>query len=378
MKLKRYYGLICIIMLALTGFVGGTGEAKTPKKEPLVMGLLYPLTGGASEYGKRFIQAGIMAAEDINADGGVNGVPMQWIREDTAGDKAQVVAMYKKMAGNPAVGAISGPQRTDTSIVINGLASKYKLPFLSGSVTEWPTEPGPYSFHPLSPANWGFRHALQQLKNKKGCKTVALGYSYDSDYPVFLAKSLKPIIPEVGMELVAEEMWRTGDVDFSAQLTKIRVVEPDIMCLFGHEAEMAYLMRQARDRGINSQFVLTGLTVRMIELSKGAAKGAIEPMPWNPYSERLEVQAFVKRFEEKLGRFPDLYEAATYDVTFLIADAADRAGTNTDRKAIRDALEKTDGFMGMCGTYTFNKRHYNANPTFYLLMAEEKKLVLWQ
>jgi branched-chain amino acid transport system substrate-binding protein len=371
-------GVIGGMLVVLVAFLCAIPmDVKSAEKQPLGIGFLYPLTGGASEYGKRFIQSAVMAAEDINAKGGINGIPIEWVIEDTAGDKAQAVTMYKKMAANPRIMAINGPQRTDTSLVVDPLTATYGLASLCLAVTEFPKPLSPFMFHPLSPATWGFKYALAELKKKKGAQTVVIVNSYDSDYPVAMAKGIKAMIPELGLKLVGEATWRTGDVDFSAQLTKIKVLSPDIICSFGHEGELAPFMKQARERGISSQFVMTGITVKLVELSKGAAKGAIEPMMWDPNSARPEVQDFIKRFQNKLGRFPDNYEAAAYDNTLLIANAAQRAGTPWNRVAIRDALEKTTKFTGMCGNYTFNERRYNAEPTFYLYQAVEGKLIPW-
>ena len=137
---------------------------------------------------------------------------------------------------------------------------------------------------------------------------------------------------------------RTGDVDFTAQLTEIKRLNPDIIYAPNYYTEVALMAKQARDLGLTQQILgADGLYApELIKIGGEAVEGIMFTTFWHEEVATTEVgKKYIQAFKEKYGESPDAFGALAVDCYLLIVDAIQRAGT-ADPAAIKDALKTAD------------------------------------
>jgi len=158
---------------------------------------------------------------------------------------------------------------------------------------------------------------------------------------------------------VAVETVRTGDVDFSAQLTKLRSLEPEAIVISSQGEESVGIMIQARELGLDKVQFLGGNAFNSSGVVKDAGEameGALSATPWFASMDNPTNKAFVTKYREMFNSDPDWLAAQTYDAVHIVKQALVDAKISRDddvataRKKLRDALaaiQSHDGTMGM-------------------------------
>ena len=183
------------------------------------------------------------------------------------------------------------------------------------------------------------------------------------DYSVDLSKFFKERVSKRGGTIVGEQSYSTGDTDFRAQLTSIRAARPDVVYVPGYYQEVALIVKQDRQLGLNMPFV--GCDSRanqaLLEIGGKAIDGCYFTNHFSPDDPSPMVKEFVEKYKAKYGSPPDTFSALGYDAARLLADAIKRAGS-TDAKDLRDALAKTSGFEGVTGQISFDANRNASKP----------------
>lgn len=207
--------------------------------------------------------------------------------------------------------------------------------------------------------------ALGETLNQRGVKRLyilAPNYAAGKDMAAGVKKTFKG-------EIIGEDYTRwPGNVDFSAELSKVRAAKPDAVWVFYPGQAGAQFFQQYSQAGLKEQiplysvFTVDALTLPFI---KDLALGHLSTQSWvqdidNPVNKR-----FVADFRKKYKRYPSYYSAQHYDAAMLI-DSAVRAvkGNLADKDGIRNAMRKAD-FTSVRGKFTFNKNHFPIQD-FYL------------
>ena len=140
------------------------------------------------------------------------------------------------------------------------------------------------------------------------------------------------------------ETFAKGDVDFKAQLTKIKATNPDALVLSALIAEGAPIMVQARQLGLNVPVIGgNGMnSVKVFELAKGASDGLWIGSPWSIENQTKENGSFIVAYTQKYKSAPDQFAAQAYDAMYITAQALKKVKLSgdlaKDRAALRNAL----------------------------------------
>jgi branched-chain amino acid transport system substrate-binding protein len=207
----------------------------------------------------------------------------------------------------------------------------------------------------------GGQFASQNLSAKR----AAVLYDNGNDYSVGLKDNFITAFQKGGGTVVANESYITGDVDFNAQLTKIKAANPDVVYLPDYYATVALIAKQLRAQGITVPIVgadgWDGLT-------ENAGDEVLNGFYSNHYaadSTDSKVQKFVKDYQGKYNSVPTSFAALGYDSMYLLKDAIAKAGP-TDSTAIKNALAATKGSY-LTGNLSFDAKH---NPVKSAVMVE--------
>lgn len=323
------------------------------------IGVAEALTGGAAQYGVPIRNGVQLAADEINAKGGINGNKIVLAIEDEQGKKEEGINVFKKLIFQDKVLMIFGPTLSNSMFAAGPVANAAKtVVFGTSNTANGITDIGPYVFRnsvmesdvlPITVAT-----ATKHYKLKK----VAVIYGNDdaftkSGYDVF-----KKVLEDQKLPVTSTETYVKGDVDFKAQLTKIKGGNPDAVICSCLAEEAANIMLQARGLGIKAPFIGgNGFnSPKLFEISKLAGEGTFVGSPWSNANPAPANKAFVAAYLKKYNAEPNQFAAQGYDALYIAADALKNVKLtgelNADREALKNALPKAQ-INGATGAFKF-------------------------
>ena len=215
----------------------------------------------------------------------------------------------------------------------------------------------PYTFS-TSWTNDQNPRAVAEFMNKKGVKNVYLiGPNYAAG-----KENLGGMKDAFKGQVLGEEYTKWPDqLDFSAELSKIRAANPEAVYTFYPGAAGVQFLNQYAQAGLQGKIPLyTTFVVDSLSLprQKDSAVGVIQALQWAADLPNDANKKFVTDFKAKFGSEPSFYAAQTYDAAMLIGSAVTAVKGNLgDKKAVQAALEKAD-FKSVRGGFKFDKNHY--------------------
>lgn len=353
--------LLKSVVVALGVSVGVAASAVTAQAAEIKLGVASALSGLAAQYGAAIRNGFELAAEEINAAGGVNGNTIKLIVEDEQGKKEEAINVYKKLIFQDKVLLIFGPTLSNSASAANPIAQAAKTPvFGTSNTADGITSVGNFIFRNSVTEADVLPVTLETVVNKAGVKKVAVLYGNDdvftkSGYDNF-AKALK----DHNIPVTTTETFAKGDVDFKAQLTKIKASNPDAIVLSALLAEGAPIMVQARQLGIELPFVGgNGVnSVKIFDLAKGASDNLWVGSPWSLSNDTPENKQFIEAYTKKYGMAPDQFAAQAFDALHIVAQALKKVEITGDvakeRAALRDALPDVS-WVGATGPFKFRQ-----------------------
>ena len=373
------------LALSLTAGCKKKEEAKTegaPKAsagDTVKIGFLGALTGDVAMLGAPTLVGMKMAAEDINAAGGVNGKKIEIVETDDRGDKQEGASVTQKLISRDNVVAIVGDPTTGITKVAAPIAQKAQVVLLSaGSTGTGVVETGDYIYRDTLLDSVAIPALLDYFAKNIKFRKVAMITSDNNDYSVSMSQLFRDSAKGAGIEIVADEKIKDGDKDFSAQMTNIKAKNPDILFFSGYYTEGALLMKEARKQGLKvNMFGGDGLfSPEFIKLGGDAVEGSMSYVGFSPEQASPVTAKFIEAFKAKNnGALPSLFEAQGYDAVKLIA-AAMATTRSTDPKVFKDAIAKTRNFEGVSGTITIGNNREPIKSPLCLLEIKGGKYVL--
>jgi branched-chain amino acid transport system substrate-binding protein len=170
-----------------------------------------------------------------------------------------------------------------------------------------------------------------------------------------------------GYDLVGVETFRTGDTDFSSQLTALKAAKPTWLMVVAQPPEMIKIINQASSMGLNAKLYGSfgsNDTTSVWQGTQGKVKGSYFYAPGVPAKGLMRDQTPYDLYVQKYRDVPIIFHIFGWDAVNIFVDAAKRAGTSTDREKIRAALGNTNGFpLATSGTVTWHNPPTGENLT---------------
>jgi branched-chain amino acid transport system substrate-binding protein len=342
--------------LALVGSLAAAGLVQAAD---IKFGVAEALSGGAAQYGVAIRNGFQLAADEINAKGGVNGDKIQLVIEDEQGKKEEAINVVKKLVFQDKVLMVFGPTLSNSMFAGGPVANAAKTPIFGTSVTaNGITDIGPYVFRNSVMESDVLPVTVATAQKFYNIKKVAVIYGNDdaftkSGYDVF-----KGVLAERNLPVTTTETYVKGDVDFKAQLTKIAASGPDAVVCSCLAEEAANIMIQARGLGIKAPFIGgNGFnSPKLFEISRLAGEGTFVGSPWSNTNPAPVNKAFVAAYNKKYNAEPNQFAAQAYDALHIAAaalkDVKLTGDLAADREALKNALPKTT-INGATGPFKF-------------------------
>ena len=358
-----------------------TVEQPAVKAEPIKIGAIVSLTGtyaGLGDPEKKTIE---MEVARINEAGGINGRPVEVIFEDDATDEAKAVTAATRLIDQDGVIALIGATGSGQTMAVRGEVDRAKIPQVSLAGATAITK----IFDPLVFATpWSNTivapFTLEALKKagltKVGLITDSGGFGKDG------REVVKAEAAKQGIDIVSDQTFNPGDTDMTAQLTKIKNSGAQVLLMWTAGAEAATIVKSADQLGLDMPVYGSHGNARK-ELIDGAGPAAegfrfaagkiLVPAAYGVDTDAYKVATdFVTRYKAAYGDAPSTFAGHAYDALYLITEAASRVQGDLTPAALRDEIEKTNGFVGIGGTFTMSPTDHNGLSVNDLTMYEVK------
>ena len=381
--------------LALTACSGGEN---LPKE--IVVGEYGSLTGAEATFGMSTKNGIDLATEELNAKGGIGGVPVRLVVEDDQGKPEEAATAVSKILSRDRPVAVLGEVASTNSLAAAPLLQTNGVPMISPSSTNPKvTEQGDFIFRVCFIDPFQGTAGAKFAYTTKGLRNVGILKDVKSDYSTGLAQYFTETFTKLGGAIAGEEAYSKGDVDFKAQLTGLIAKNPDALFIPGYYTDVGLIARQARELGFKGPF-LGGDGWDSAELTKIGADAIMGSFFTNHYAvddPNPVVQGFITKYEAKYHEKPDGLAALGYDSAQVLYAAmaevakdpkmaealADRSaipateeGRKAARAALRDAIAKTAGFAGVTGNITIDAARNAQKPAVVVeVTAEGNKFV---
>jgi branched-chain amino acid transport system substrate-binding protein len=361
--------LLCLVAaLCAAGLGCRSGDAGGE----IVIGHYASMTGAEATFGRSTDNGIQLAVDEINRAGGVNGKKIRVITYDDKGEPREAGSAVTRLISSDRVVAVLGEVASGLSLVGAPVCQENGIPMVSPSSTNPKvTEVGDMIFRVcfIDPfQGWVCaKFAHEHLKATK----AAILFDQVAPYAVGLQEEFGKAFEKFGGQIVARETYQKGDPDFSAQLTKIRAAQPQVIFIPGYYTDVGNIALQARKLGIDVP-LLGGDGWDSAKLGLIAGKAIDGCFYSNHYSHQdpsPRVQDFIKKYDARFHETPDGLAALGYDAARILCDAIGRAHS-TDGAAIAAELARTKDFDGVTGKITIDKGRNAVKPAVMLEMKD--------
>ncbi len=318
----------------------------TAQEKAFKVGIPLPLTGAQAKFGEMEKQAYEMAAEELNAQGGVKGRKLALDIQDSGGKPETATAIVEKFITVDKYPIVVGEYTSQCSYAVAGVAEKYQTPYLvvTGAADEITQQGWKYVFRLNPPSSlyntgvYGFFEAVAQPKS------IALLYE-NTDFGTSTSQAMKDYCEAKGIPVLLAEGYQSGAIDFKPILQKVKSLRPDILYMVSYLLDASLLMRQSRELDINPRAFVGGAAgFTLPEFLQNAAEASeyvISGTLWTQQVKYAGAREFFEKFRSRFGKEPDYHGAEAYAAAYVLADTLKRAKGWTPEE-LRASLAETN------------------------------------
>lgn len=310
--------------------------------QPIKIGVAEALSGPAAQYGVSIRNGFEMAVDEINAAGGVNGSKIELVVEDEQGKKDEAINAFKKLIFQDKTLMLFGPTLSNSASAADPIAQASKIVvFGTSNTADGITTIGDHVFRNSVTEGDVLPVTIKVAARVAKIRKVAVLYGNDDVFTKSGYDAFKKALDDQKMPVTTTETFAKGDVDFKAQLTKIKATSPDAIVLSALIAEGAPIMVQARQLGLNVPFIGgNGMnSVKVFDLAKGASDGLWVGSPWSIENHTPANTSFIIAFTKKYSAPPDQFAAQAYDAMHIATEAMKKIKLSGDLAKDREALQ---------------------------------------
>jgi branched-chain amino acid transport system substrate-binding protein len=351
---------------------GGRGDRATIR-----IGYYGDLSGPTFNFGASARNGVLMAADEINQAGGIEGRKIDVLIEDDQGKAALAAASITKLVQEGKVIAVIGGGTSNNSRAAAPEAQAAKVPLIAPSATDpQVTQVGDYIFRTCFVDAFQGEVMARFAANTLKAKKAGILLDFNSSYSRGLSDYFELSFSRLGGQVVSKQLYTAGDRDYRGQLNALREVAPDVIFIPGYYEDVALMAKQARQIGITQ--ALLGAdgwdAPELWDRGGDALNGSYISSHYSAEDQSPLVQKFVKNYKERYGNLlPDAHAALGYDSLRVVAEAIGRSGAIGGAK-LRDELAATKGFSGVTGVISMNGER-NAVKSAVVLRLQDRRFI---
>jgi branched-chain amino acid transport system substrate-binding protein len=381
MKCIKGIGILALLsVFLLSGFVVTTPVAA---QETIKIGCVFSITGRASFLGEPESKTAKMIAEEVNANGGINGRMIELIIEDSQGDETRAVNAVKGLIRKNVI-AIIGPSTSGSTMAVKDICNQRQVPLISCAASEKITSPV---------TKWVFKtphkdsHAVQRIYEymiAHGWKRIGI-ITGTTGFGAAGRTQLKDKAKDYGISIVADETYGPGDKEMTAQMTKIKAAGVDAIVNWSIVPGQSIVLKNKAQLGMKMPiFQSHGFgNIKYVEAAGDAAEGVLFPasrllvaddLPYGHFH-RAMLKEYQNKYIAKYGGQISSFGGHANDSLYLVLEACQYKGAT--RTAVRDYIENRQGFLGSAGYFNFSAEDHTGltKKSFEMLTVKNGKFV---
>jgi branched-chain amino acid transport system substrate-binding protein len=339
-------GLLAVVFLVLLA-VGCSGEVK--------VGAIISESGAVATYGRHVKNGLDLAAEQINAAGGVQGkqVVLVYRDDETKPDVGERVAreLIEQEGIKIIIGAVSSPVTIRVAQVCEEDGAVLLSP--SASAPEI-TELGDYIFRNY-PSDIVEGTSMAVFARESDLEKIVI-FALDNEFGRGMTEVFKEEFESRLRRVLKVFEVPSSKIDgFGEMVAEAKELKPDGIFIVTYDQALVGLLQEIKKAGIDATIMGTSsVPVTIARMAGDAAEGLIYPRSgFDPLSDDPVVAEFVRDYTAKYNEAPDVYAAHGYDALKLIAQAIKNGGT-THPDSVKVGLSAIKGFQGAAGQTTFD------------------------
>jgi branched-chain amino acid transport system substrate-binding protein len=361
--MKKELLLIATCLIMIFASTGSLLAAEGPIK----IGIYADLSAGSAQWGTDTVKGAKLMIKEVNAAGGIMGRKIEPIIYDCKMSPTEGVKVYTRLVNEDRVPVVYGSLISNIGLAVSPVAESLKIPVVARCMDERVTTPdfkledpenpgrvNPYCFL-LQPSSYqqsymiaGF--AIDELK----MNTFAMLFTPSNSYSYMMAKGFEYYVKKRGKKIVGAFDFQAGDMDYKAQLTKIKALNPDGLFIPNYVPENANAAKQAKELGVKSTMLGNNSWYEPLDKVAGpAADGAYFPLNISRDDPLLKV--FIDKYKNEYNELPRLHSFSGWDDVGFIIEAIKKA-QSTDPQKIRNTMESTTKYEGVIGTINIDPK----------------------
>ena len=355
-------------------------------QETLKIGAVVTLSGAGAAWGQGMLYAAELAADDVNAKGGLEVGGKKY--------KVQVVAYDDKYQANEAVTAVNrlvfedkvkyliGPVGSAPALAVAPITERNEVVMLTlGFASKVLSPEKKFSFRPNLTTMETSQPQIDWFVKTHGVKKVGALFPNDETGHQ-IAKDLEAAYSKAGSALAAKEFFERERVDMMPLITRMMARGIDAIELDGNAPGTAGLIvKQARELGFKGLIFRSGgpATPEIVSVAGKAAEGMLVNTPIDPSS--AAVKTYADRYQAKYNKRMNGFSPAFYDGTHMLFQAMQKAGSVTDTKKVAAALEGIQSYRGIQGDLSWTGKEvygsaHQVNSPFYIAEVKNGQEVI--
>jgi len=297
------------------------------------------ISGSIAVSGGNFRDGIVLAVEEINAKGGILKEKIALTLYDTQTNPGVARSqMQKAIDGGPYV--VLGPIFSGNVKVTLQMVQQAEIPqFTGGEAAELTTLGSPYLFRTSFGQQIGMPKIANYIRDELKAKSIALIW-VNNDFGKGGRDKLLKELAARNIKLVADVSTESGQVDFAADVVKLKAANADAVFVYSNEEECARIMREARKQGLKGPFVgdTTLLSQKTIELAADAANGVVGHVGLTADAPIPAVTEFAARFQKRFNYKPDHNGIKGYTAVYAVKYVTEKKLGKFDRKAFAKTM----------------------------------------
>jgi branched-chain amino acid transport system substrate-binding protein len=357
----------------------------------ITLGAIVPSSGPFAEWGRSNTATLEMLEKQINDAGGINGAKLKIVILDDGAKPAQAANDLRKLAGDDHALAVAGPLTSSACEVTFPVANQMQIV----STSQASSKPGvakanrPWAFRDTVDEGILARASVPYFKKTFGAKSVAIIYDAKDAVSTAIATKIMPkVFADNGIEVLnasAPVSFNTGDLDVSAQVTKLKSLNPDGVVIGADYSQAVTVLREMKRQGLDKPVIGGTPLISSAILAAAPEIPIIAPATFYATMKTPKAEKFVATLQPLLRKTaglppdiePSMYDANIYEIVSMYIDAIKKSGITgkasdleADRTKIRDYMTNLKGFEGFSGPIGFNADG-DASKAFFIVQGQK-------
>jgi branched-chain amino acid transport system substrate-binding protein len=340
---------------------GGGGDDSGPIK----IGAVLDITGAGASLGVPERQTLRMLADQVNADGGIDGRRVELIIEDNQSAEDAAAQAATELITEEQVDILLGASRTGPSLAMRPIAESNQVPMISLAANAAIVEGSEWVFKTAQNDEVVLENIVD-LASERGWRDIALVRDA-SAFGEGVQETLTALGQDAGVQVSTTQKFAPDASDFTAQMVNVREASPDATLIWGIPPAVALAQKAYAQLGLGAPVIQShGIGNQVFLDTAGAsADGLLAPLgrllvadqlPQDDPQKRV-IEQFIADFEQQYGEQPSTFAGHAYDGFQVAVEALREAGT--EPQALRDYIGGLQGFVGISGVFNFSPDNHS-------------------